>query len=136
MTPVNSRLPSEALRPFEAAPFSLSGRQAAAQQYQHLLRRPQHSAAPKPPLAQHVCRCQAAQQPLPDDRSSTRAQQQDEEDSDSMAQYLQLKADMNRTTRRFAAFLSGYLLLTTTSDVSASVSTALSTCTVHGLCLT
>jgi hypothetical protein len=73
-------------------------------------------------VQQHVCRCQAAEQPLPDDLSAAPArEQQDEElqDSDSMAQYEQLKADMNRTTRRFAAFLSGYLLLTTTSDVSA-----------------
>ena len=69
-----------------------------------------------------MCRCQAAEQPLPDNLSAAPArEQQDEElqDSDSMAQYEQLKADMNRTTRRFAAFLSGYLLLTTTSDVSA-----------------
>jgi hypothetical protein len=73
-------------------------------------------------MPQHVCRCQAAEQSLPDDNSAAPARQQQEEelqDSDSMAQYEQLKADMNRTTRRFAAFLSGYLLLTTTSDVSA-----------------
>jgi hypothetical protein len=70
-------------------------------------------------VPRHVCRCQAAQQPLPEDLSATAAQQQDEDDSDSMAQYEQLKADMNRTTRRFAGFLSGYLLLTTTSDVGA-----------------
>lgn len=73
-----------------------------------------------------VCHCHAAQQPLPDGLDgaapmNTRREEAEagaEAEEDDMAQYAQLKADMNRTTRRFAAFISGYLLLTSTSDVS------------------
>jgi hypothetical protein len=117
------RLPTAASRLFAAAPLGVPGHQAAAQHHYHQqqqhLRRLQRSTGLQSPVSWHVCRCQAAQQPLPDDSHAATAQQQYEDDGDSMAQYEQLKADMNRTTRRFAAFLSGYLLLTTTSDVSA-----------------
>lgn len=114
-------------------------------------RRLADAALPQP----QVGRCQAAQQPLPDDFRAPggASEQHDRQDSElaqylaaaeqrerqqdgdmaeywaskpqewrndgAMAQYAQLKDDMNRTTRRFAAFIGGYLLLTTTSDVSA-----------------
>ena len=38
--------------------------------------------------------------------------------ANDMAQYAQLKADISRTSRRFAFFLSGYLALVSTFDVS------------------
>lgn len=41
------------------------------------------------------------------------------DEQNDMEQYRRLKEDMNRTTRRFAAFVSGYILLTSTSDVRA-----------------
>ena len=120
---LDCRLPSGASRPFAAAPNNLPGLQAAAQPQPRSQWRLQRSAGSRRTPPQQVCQCQAAEHSLPDDLSAATArQQQDEElqDSDSMAQYAQLKEDMNRTTRRFAAFLSGYLLLTTTSDVRPS----------------